>query len=182
MVSKFDFLMLSSCPFFLAVEAGMLELESYILRPSNTHSTWPNLYQYKALLLIQKKLNSGKERNIDTFIAGLIGGYIVFGDRNAVNEQIVLYVISRVLASLLPRANQVYSVSSGSARSTSTVQPIPPDSRYFSIFAAFSWGAVMYLFRNRGETIQPGMFNSMVYLYRDSETWSDLRTLLWHNT
>jgi len=137
---------------------------------------------YKALLLIQKKSNSGKERNIDTFIAGLIGGYIVFGDRNAVNEQIVLYVISRVVASLLPRANQVYSVSSGSARSTSSVQPIPPDSRYFSVFAAISWGAVMYLFRNRGETIQPGMFNSMVYLYRDSETWSDLRTLLWHNT
>jgi len=43
---------------------------------------------YKTLLLIQKKLNNGKERNIDTFIAGLIGGYIVFGDRNAVNEQV----------------------------------------------------------------------------------------------
>lgn len=45
---------------------------------------------YKTLLLIQKKLNNGKERNIDTFIAGLIGGYIVFGDRNAVNEQVRL--------------------------------------------------------------------------------------------
>ena len=43
---------------------------------------------YKTLLLLQKKINGGKERNIDTFLAGLIGGYIVFGERNAVNEQV----------------------------------------------------------------------------------------------
>ena len=43
---------------------------------------------YKTLILLQKKINSGKERNIDTFVAGLIGGYIVFGERNAVNEQV----------------------------------------------------------------------------------------------
>jgi hypothetical protein len=43
---------------------------------------------YKTLLLLQKKINGGKERNIDTFVAGLIGGYIVFGERNAVNEQV----------------------------------------------------------------------------------------------
>jgi peroxisomal membrane protein 4 len=64
----------------------------------------------------------------------------------------------------------------------SVVKPAPPNARYFSLFAALSWGAVMWLFRHRGETIQPGMFNSMTYLYRDSEIWSDLRTLLWHNT
>lgn len=40
------------------------------------------------MLLIQKKANSGKERSIDTFIAGLISGYVVFGDRNAINEQV----------------------------------------------------------------------------------------------
>jgi len=38
--------------------------------------------------LIQKKANKGKQGNIDTFIAGLLGGYIVFGQRNAVNEQV----------------------------------------------------------------------------------------------
>lgn len=43
---------------------------------------------YKTLLLLQKKINGGKERNIDTFVAGLIGGYLVFGERNAVNEQV----------------------------------------------------------------------------------------------
>lgn len=44
---------------------------------------------YKTLLLLQRKIN-GKQQDIDTFIAGLIGGYIVFGERNAVNEQVYL--------------------------------------------------------------------------------------------
>ncbi|KAF9459463.1 Tim17/Tim22/Tim23/Pmp24 family-domain-containing protein [Collybia nuda] len=137
---------------------------------------------YKTFLLIQRRANNGKERSSDTFLAGLLGGYIVFGDRNAVNEQIVLYVVSRVVASFIPRAGQPYSTSPQSLSAGSVVKPLPPDSRYFTIFAAVSWGAVMWLFRHRGETIQPGMFNSMKYLYRDSETWKDLRTLLWHNT
>jgi len=134
---------------------------------------------YKILLLLQKKVNGGKARNADTFIAGLIGGYLVFGERSAVNEQIVLYVVSRVVASFLPRASSPYSKA---PTANNLARPIPPDSRYFSVFAAVAWGAVMYLFQHRGETIQPGMFNSMVYLYRDSETWKDLRTLFWHNT
>ena len=33
-------------------------------------------------------MNGGKERSFDTFIAGLIGGYVVFGERTAVNEQV----------------------------------------------------------------------------------------------
>jgi peroxisomal membrane protein 4 len=154
-------------------------------------------------------MNQGKERSLDTFIAGLIGGYVVFGERNAVNEQvrvhdwaflgdtfltlihllpfygfaqIVLYVVSRVVASFIPRASTAYHTAPDSALSASTVKPLPPDSKYFTVFAALSWGAVMWLFRHRGETIQPGMFNSMKYLYLDSNAWKDLRTLFWHNT
>ncbi|KAK7463852.1 hypothetical protein VKT23_005787 [Stygiomarasmius scandens] len=137
---------------------------------------------YKTILLLQKKLNGGKERTTDSFIAGLLGGYVVFGDRTAVNEQIVLYVVARVVASFVPRAGSPYNASPSSPRSSSVVKPIPPDRRYFSLLAAVAWGSVMWLFNNRGETIQPGMFNSMTYLYRDSEVWKDLRTLLWHNT
>ncbi len=43
---------------------------------------------YKALLLLQRKANGGKERSADAFIAGLLGGYVVFGNRTAVNEQV----------------------------------------------------------------------------------------------
>ncbi|KAF5313232.1 hypothetical protein D9619_003356 [Psilocybe cf. subviscida] len=137
---------------------------------------------YKTILLFQRKLNGGKERSADTFVAGLIGGYFIFSDRNAVNEQIVLYVVSRVVASFIPRASSPYNASAQSVLSGPGTKPLPPDSRYFTVFAALSWGAVMWLFRHRGETIQPGMFNSMKYLYRDSDTWNNLKTLLWHNT
>lgn len=158
---------------------------------------------YKTLLLLQKRLRGGKQGKADTFFAGLIGGYIVFGDRTAINEQasiliqlsqgrlmalqcsrqIVLYVCSRVLASFIPRAGTTYMATSPAASSSanSQIKPIPPDARLFSFFAALSWGAVMWLFNNRGETIQPGMFSSMRYLYRESDHWNSLRTLLWHN-
>lgn len=42
---------------------------------------------YKTALLFQKTLAGGKQRAADTFFAGLVGGWFVFGDRNAVNEQ-----------------------------------------------------------------------------------------------
>jgi hypothetical protein len=61
-----------------------------ILRATRTHAV--NLATfvalYKSAILLQRKLNSGKSRRLDTFVAGLIGGYIVFGDRNAINEQV----------------------------------------------------------------------------------------------
>ena len=126
-------------------------------------------------MLLQRKFNHGKARKLDTFFAGLIGGYLVFGDRTAVNEQIVLYVVSRVIATQLPRA---YPIPPGAT----TVRPIPPSPKHFSVFAALAWGAVMYLFAEKGHTIQPGMFNSMVYLYKDSDHWGSLRTLLWVNS
>jgi hypothetical protein len=222
-----------------------------IFRATNKHAT--NLAGfvaiYKILLLLQRKLNGGKQRTHDTFFAGLLGGYFVFGERNAINEQvrvpclsftfntthtpaalshpfslflfplravllhtsaralfsflsffhsclyspfflffffkplqplpvlsrflmlptpyqIVLYVCSRVVASFLPRAGSPRGIAT---TGDATVKPIPPDSGYFSIFAAVSWGAVMWLFQHRGETLQPGMFSAMTYLYRDSE-------------
>lgn len=52
---------------------------------------------YKFFLLVQRKAH-GKERSGDTFVAGLLGGYIVFGDRNAVNEQVYVSTASHVIS------------------------------------------------------------------------------------
>lgn len=76
------------------------------------------------------------------------------------------------MASFLPRAPSPNAAAG---------RPVPPDPYYFSVFAAVCWGAVMWLFNERGETLQGGMFKSMTYIYRDSEHWKGLRTLLWHN-
>lgn len=152
-----------------------------VFRATKTHAL--NLAKfvtiYKTLLLLQRKANGGKERSADTFLAGLIGGYIVFGERTAINEQIVLYVVSRVVASFIPRANPLAASQRGP---NGTNRPIPPSAPVFTAFAALSWGTVMWLFRQREETLQNGMWTSMKYLYLDSDHWDSLKTLLWHNT
>jgi peroxisomal membrane protein 4 len=54
---------------------------------------------YKSLLLLQRKLNGGKERQQDPFFAGLLGGYLVFGERNAINEQVRSFLSVRLCGS-----------------------------------------------------------------------------------
>ena len=75
---------------FYAQKKSWLERLKVILRASKQHAT--NLAKfvaiYKSLLLLQRKLNAGKGRPHDSFFAGLLGGYLVFGERNAINEQV----------------------------------------------------------------------------------------------
>jgi len=152
---------------------------------------------YKTVLLLQRRLaHRGKEGRADTFWAGLVGGWMVFGNRNAVNEQIVLYVVSRVISSFLPRAKAALSSNAAPAKSSIPPSPPsaamtppgypypksqPPDAFIFKIYAAIAWGSVMYLFRHKRDHLQGGMVSSMQYLYLDSEVWSGWKNFLWHN-
>ncbi|GAA5855886.1 hypothetical protein JCM9279_001157 [Rhodotorula babjevae] len=166
----------------------------YVYRATKQHSL--NLARfvaiYKTALLVQKTLAGGKQRSMDTFWAGLVGGWAVFGERNAVNEQIVLYVVSRIITSLLPRATPAVPLAPAPPGSTAADGfPIPPGYPYpksraphpkvFEVYAAVAWGLVMYLFRERRDRLHGGMVSSMQYLYLDSEVWNSLKTLLWHN-
>lgn len=47
---------------------------------------------YKVFLLLQKKLNGGKERDLDSLIAGGLGGWWVFGERTAVCPFLLSYL------------------------------------------------------------------------------------------
>lgn len=49
------------------------------------------------------------------------------------------------------------------------------------LFGAVVWAIVMWLFEHEPATLQPSLRSSMEYLYHDSNAWSNLRTLLWHN-
>ncbi|GAA5904315.1 mitochondrial 37S ribosomal protein mS29 RSM23 [Sporobolomyces salmoneus] len=179
----------------LIFQSGTLQQRlKYVYKATKQHSL--NLAKfvaiYKTCLLLQKTLAGGKQRSLDTFFAGLIGGWCVFGERNAVNEQIVLYVVSRVITSFLPRAGPP-APPSGPASARPTTAPDgfplppgypypksrPPNSKVFEVYAAVAWGVVMYLFRERRDTLHGGMVHSMQYLYNDSEVWNNLKTLLW---
>jgi peroxisomal membrane protein 4 len=187
----------------LATPGSLKQRLLYVYRATKQHSL--NLARfvtiYKTALLLQKTLAGGKERKFDTFFAGLIGGWAVFGERNAVNEQvrrlsrssssratsraqsgltvilawdqIVLYVVSRVITSFLPRATP--PVPAAKAATTPKTAPDgfplppgypypksrPPHPKVFELYAAVAWGLVMYLFRERRDRLHGGMVNSM---------------------
>ena len=48
-------------------------------------------------------------------------------------------------------------------------------------FGALVWGIVLWLFEHEPDTLQPSLRASMDYLYHDSNVWSSVKTLLWHN-
>nr|KAJ3405046.1 Peroxisomal membrane protein 4 [Polyrhizophydium stewartii] len=121
---------------------------------------------YKTLLLVQRKIK-GFEHNADSFIAGIIGGYIVFGKNTAVNNQIVLYLFSRI--------------SVGLAKLAVKRKIISKPQHSFPVFAALTWGIVMWLFRHDRDTLQPSLQSSMQYLYNDSDVFDSIGNWLLSN-
>lgn len=76
------------------------------------------------MILLRK--TKGKEHESDAFIAGLVGGYCVFGEEKGVNQQIIYYLLSRVTvgtARLLVKKGLVGSVNNS-----------------FPVLAATVWG------------------------------------------
>ena len=87
---------------------------------------------YKSLLILLKSIK-GKEHNADSFISGLIGGYIVFGEDTSVNNQIVLYLLSRIVVGL------------GSLSVKKEIVSKPK--RGFTIMASIVWGIIILPFK-----------------------------------
>jgi len=86
---------------FLFRSGSLQEKIKLILRATKTHATNLAKYAtvYKATMLLLKYVgsNPGKEGLFDTFFAGLLGGYLVFGRRTArgnissISKQIVIF-------------------------------------------------------------------------------------------
>ena len=121
----------------------------------------------------------------DTFLAGLVGGYVVFGRRSkrsgkvsSVSQQIVIYVFARVVLALARLA-----VKPGRGLPVlSSPGPSALVGRYaWPVFASASWGMVMYLFRWHAAELQPSLRGSMTYIYTNSEHWDGLRNFVVHN-
>lgn len=122
---------------------------------------------YKALMALFLEIES-KPKEYHAFVAALIGGYLVFGKYNKVNEQINLYLLSRIIYGLAK-----LGVEKGF---------IPrPKRDVFPLFAAIVWGIVLWLFEHHGKTLQPSLQSSMTYLYHDSNTWHGLKDFILYN-
>ncbi|XP_050407845.1 peroxisomal membrane protein 4 [Patella vulgata] len=140
-----------------------------ILQATYTHSKNLGLFvlSYKTLTTIMQYVQTQKYQP-QSFIAAFCAGYLIFGRYNKVNEQINLYLLSRIIYGLAQLA-----VKKGY---------IPkPKKDAFPMFAALVWGIVLWLFEHEKDTLQPSLRSSMTYLYTDSNKWHDLKDFIIHN-
>lgn len=155
---------------------------------------------YKSSMIFLRHASpTGKERHYDAFLAGLLGGYTVFGRtiHNSVSQQIVIYVAARVLLALAKLAVQPRHVGSGAQSGVTgggggggwEIFGNGDMSRALArngwpVFASLSWAMVMYIFRWHPESVQSSLRSSMSYMcvltwifMRDMLTNMQLRTI-----
>ncbi|KAI9846521.1 MAG: hypothetical protein M1837_003942 [Sclerophora amabilis] len=145
---------------------------------------------YKTVMLLQRRLSSsGKASPSHSFIAGLLGGYAVFGRgiQSSVNQQISIYVFARVVLAL---AKMTFSnPGSAGAGSTSSTVTVGGDSglagfvtrHSWPAFASLSWAFVMWIFHDDPNNLQPSLRSSMKYIYVNSDTWTGFKNFLIYN-
>jgi peroxisomal membrane protein 4 len=95
---------------FLFRSGTVREKLALILRATKTHAQnlakYATVYKLTMLLLKHMGNESGKEGRYDTFFAGLLGGYLVFGRRSkrghisSVSKQIVIFGESPFLSGI----------------------------------------------------------------------------------
>ena len=187
----------------LLTACSIREKTGLVLRATKTHAS--NLARfavvYKSTCLLLKYLAGGKEGApilsspssasiltlpgpYDSFLGGLLGGYLVFGGRtrsgkiSSVSMQIVIYVFARVVLALAK-----LSVKPGVGLPIVAQPALSQTISHYAwpAFAAGSWALVMHIFRYHDAEIQSSLRNSMSYIYVQSDHWDSLRTLLWHN-
>jgi len=131
------------------------------------------------MLVLRRMSPTGKERHYDSFLAGLLGGYTVFGRtiHNSVSQQIVIYVFARValaLAKLAVQPKNVGRIQGGGGGGGGGWELLGDGgSRLrkeavkngWPMFASLSWAMVMYVWRWHPEAVQPSLRSSMNYMY-----------------
>ncbi|CAJ2501155.1 Uu.00g040080.m01.CDS01 [Anthostomella pinea] len=154
-----------------------------VFHATRTHARnlakFATIYKLTCYVLKRYGATPGKEGNYDTFIAGLLGGYFVFGGRSSrtgkissVNQQICVYVFARVvlaLARLAVKPGQGFAAVSTPRRSAAISHYAWP------VFASVSWAMVMHLFSHHPDDLQPSLRSSMNYIYLQSNEWDGLR-------
>jgi hypothetical protein len=132
------------------------------------------------MLFLRHTSPMGKERQFDSFLAGLLGGYTVFGRtiHNSVSQQIVIYVAARVCLALAKLAVQPRQVGGAAGGHKSHGHGGSGWELFgngemrralvrngWPAFASLSWAMVMYIFRWHPESVQSSLRSSMSYMW-----------------
>jgi hypothetical protein len=108
------------------------------------------------------------ERTFHSFVAGCIGGYCVWGNSSSINNQILLYLISRIQMGLVKKAWERWNIMDGTTElrhphSTSILLRHP---WLYRAVAATTWGMVMALFEDSPHVLHSSLRSSMDEIYR----------------
>jgi peroxisomal membrane protein 4 len=112
------------------------------------------VFVFKTLLCLMRHLR-GADGPINVLVAGALAGYRIFGKNNAINSQINMYILSRVLL--------------GGVNALVKHNVIPAFDQAYPIYAGTCWALVMYLFYYHRGNMQKSIDTSMEYLYIASE-------------
>ena len=106
----------------------------------------------------------GTQPGYEHFLAGLLGGYYVFGKgiQSSVNQQIVIYVFARVVLGMAKLA--VIPKNEGGWGVFGYKQREQLGQGAWPVFAAMSWGGVMWLFAKYPDVLQASLRGSMTYM------------------
>jgi len=105
---------------------------------------------------------------LDSFLAAAFVGRFIWGRYSSVNSQIVMYLLSRIIFALCKVLGE------------QNVQPfatIEFDDAY-PWLASFVWGTVLWLYEYHPEKLQVSLFNSMDFLYHQTNTWETAEDFL----
>ena len=126
------------------------------------------------LLLLRLIDNDKSNQGLHAFVSGAIVGTYVWGSNNAINMQINLYLLSRIMMGF----GRIF-ISKLHEYKVRPTADAPNNT--FKTFACLAWGFVMYLFYEHPKLLQESLQSSMKYIYQDSTKYSNLRTLIIHN-
>ena len=100
------------------------------------------------------------EQPYHAFLAGSVGGYLVWGNYSSINYQLLLYLASRIIIGCIKLARE---------------KGVPPFSwkgltfnKTYPLAAAGIWGTVMMLFEEYPDVLHPSLKRSMDEIYRFS--------------
>lgn len=100
---------------------------------------------------------------INSFLAGFTIGALIFGQKTAINYQIVLYLLSRVVVASAALLYKKFFPVRANSKGVSFERK-----HWYLLLAAGCWGLVMFLFRVDHSVLQESLASSMKYLYLDS--------------
>lgn len=154
---------------FLFREGSLKEKFTFIIKATIQHAR--NLAYFSFLYKVLKTILSrnGVKRPIHIFASGFITGFIVFNKKTPVSNQIILYLLSRIIMGMTNLALKKGAVK------------LPEDAQPFPWCAATIWGITMLLFEYQSDTLQDSLKASLTYLHEDINTWHSLKDFLWHN-